>query len=174
LHDVEPVEQVLAEFPVTDCVPELGVGGGDDPNVDIEGGGLAERRNFPVIEETEQFGLEIEAHLAHLVEEERAAIGASDESELVTIGAGERAAAVAEQLAFEQLAWNGCAVEGDERPLSAVGEVVNRPRENLFTSAALARDQHGDFRLRDALGEAHVVAHVAGDYGIVPGRGELL
>src|SRR6516225_4480117 len=165
VYDVEPVEQVLAELSVTDRVQEIGVGGGDNTNVDVEGSGLAERRDFAVIEEAEQFGLEVEAHLADLVEEQRAAGSATDESELVAVGAGKGAAAVAEQLALEQLARNGRAVEGDERPLSAVGEVVNRPRENLLAGAALACDKYGDFRLSDPLCEVHVVAHVAGDYG---------
>jgi glutamyl-tRNA reductase len=41
-------------------------------------------------------------HLADLVEEQRAAVGGLEEADLLAIGAGERAALVAEQLALEQ------------------------------------------------------------------------
>ena len=112
--DVEAVEEVFAEPAVADGVLEVGVGGGDDADVDGEGAGLAERRDFTRLEEAEQLGLEVEAELADFVEEEGAVAGGADQAELIAVGAGEGAAAVAEQLAFEQVARDGGAVERDE------------------------------------------------------------
>ena len=112
--DVEPVEEILAEAAGADGVLEVAVGGGDDADVDGQGRGLAERGDFTGLEEAEELGLEVEAELADLVEEEGAFAGGADEAGLVAVGAGEGAAAVAEELTLEQVARDGAAVEGDE------------------------------------------------------------
>jgi hypothetical protein len=67
--------------------------------------------------------------------------GGANISELITIGAGECATAVAEELAFEQVARDRGAVEGDERLSLAIGEVVDRTREDLFAGSAFARNR---------------------------------
>ena len=57
-------------------------------------------------------------------------------------GAGERALLVAEQLALEQRRGNRGAVDGDERPVAARAQRVERAREQLLAGAALAAQQH--------------------------------
>ena len=78
--DVEPVEQVLAEAPVLDLLFEVGVGRGDDADVDGERRGLAERADLAGLEEAQQLGLQVEAELADLVEKERAAARGADDA----------------------------------------------------------------------------------------------
>ena len=80
----------------------------------VSGAGLAERRDLAGFEEAEQLGLEVEAELADFVEEQGAVAGGADQAGVVAVGAGEGAAAVAEELAFEQVARDGGAVERDE------------------------------------------------------------
>jgi hypothetical protein len=58
----------------------------------------------------------------------------------LAIGAGERAADVAEQLGFEQRLGNGAAVDGDEPLLAARAGVVNRARGQFFAGARLAAE----------------------------------
>ena len=77
--DVEAVEQVLAEAPVGDERLEVGVGGGDDADVDLHRLRLAEAVDFVGLEEAQQLGLELGADLGDLVEEERAAGGGADD-----------------------------------------------------------------------------------------------
>ena len=60
---------------------------------------------------------------------------------MIAVGAGEGAAAVAEELAFEQVAWDGGAVEGDEGLLGSVREVMNGAGEDFLAGAALARNR---------------------------------
>ena len=112
--DVEAVEEVFAEAAGADGVFEVGVGGGDDADVDGQRAGFTERGDLAGFEEAEQLGLEVEAELADFVEEQGAVAGGADQAELIAVGAGEGAAAVAEQLALEQVARDGGAVEGDE------------------------------------------------------------
>jgi hypothetical protein len=56
-----------------------------------------------LLEDAEELDLEGGAHLADLVEEERAAVGEVEEAGLVGRGAGEGAADVPEELALEQV-----------------------------------------------------------------------
>src|SRR4029077_8134254 len=131
------VEEVFAEPAGADGVLEVRVGGGDDADVDGEGAGLAERGDFTRLEESQQLRLEVEAEFSDFVEEEGAFTGGADQAELVAVGAGEGAAAVAEELAFQQIARDGGAIEGDEGLGGAVGEFMNGAGENLLAGAAL-------------------------------------
>src|SRR5439155_10201726 len=104
--DVETVEEILAKAVVADEQLEIGVGGRDDPDVDRERR-FAERRDLSRLEEPQELGLEVEAELADFVEEERPVSGAPDQAGVVAVGACERTAAMAEQLAFEHFARHG-------------------------------------------------------------------
>ena len=70
--------------------------------------------HFARLEEAQQLGLHVEPDLADLVEEQRAAGGTADDAREGLLRAGERAAAVAEQLAVEHVARHGGAVVGNE------------------------------------------------------------
>src|SRR5690606_30276866 len=63
----------------------------------------------------------------------------------------ERTACMAEQLALEQRLGDRAAVNGDERPVGARARFVHRASDELFTRAALARDQHRARRICDAV-----------------------
>ena len=82
--------------------------------------------------------------VADLVEEQRAFVGRLDLADGLLDRAGEGAALVAEQLAFQQVFRDGAAVDGDERLLGARAEVVQRAGQRLLAGAALAEQQHGD------------------------------
>src|SRR5437773_958718 len=172
--DVQAVEEIFAELTGVHGLFEIGVRGGDDADVDRQGGWLAERGDFPRLEKAQELGLQIEPQLADFVEKQRAAARRPDEANLVPVGAREGAAAMAEQLAFEQIARDGGAVEGDKRLLRAVREIVNRARENLLPGAALTGDEDGDVGLGNPARERHQLAQVAGDHGAFAGDGELL
>ena len=79
-HDVQAVEEVLAEPPLVDHLLEVGVGRGDDADVDVDRPRLAERVDLARLEEAQQLGLHVERDLADLVEEERAAGGGADDA----------------------------------------------------------------------------------------------
>ena len=83
-----------------------------------------------------------ERQLADLVEKQRAAMRQLETARLARVGAGERALLVAEQLGLEQRLGNRGAVDGDERPVVARAERVQRAREQLLAGAALALEQH--------------------------------
>jgi hypothetical protein len=101
---------------------------------------FAERPDLLSLEEAQQLRLQIERDLADLVEQQRAAGGAADDAGELRDGAGEGAAAVAEELAVERVARHGGAVERDERRRCARGRVVDDPRQDFLAGAGLARE----------------------------------
>ena len=140
---LEPVEQILAELAVGDALLEIGVGRGDDADVDALRPRVADRQHLALLEEPQQLRLHVERQVADLVEEERAADRGPQHAGLIGDRAGEAAAAVAEQLAVGQLARRARAVVGQEHVRAARRSGVNRARDEVLAGAALAGDQHG-------------------------------
>ena len=95
----------------------------------LEGAGLQHAQNL---------GLGGGRHVADLIQEERAVVALLELADALHGRAGEGAALVAEQFAFEQLLGNGGAVDGQERLLAAVAVMVNGPRDQFLAGAAFA------------------------------------
>ena len=60
-----------------------------------------------------------------------------------SVGAGERATHVAEQLGLEQRLDDRRAVDGDKRPAGTRSEPMQRPGDQFLAAPRLARDEHG-------------------------------
>ena len=101
--DVEAIEQVLAERAAGDLLLEVLVGGGDDPHVHLDDAVAAEPLELLLLQHAQHLGLRLQAHVADLVEEDRALVGLLELADLPIGGAGERALLVAEQLRLDQL-----------------------------------------------------------------------
>src|SRR6185295_1754864 len=80
--------------------------------------------------------------LTDFVEEQRAAVGKLEPADAVAQRAGEGAPDMAEELALEQLARNGGAVDADQRPVAALARFVDGARNQLLAGAGLAADHH--------------------------------
>src|SRR3989449_8348166 len=79
-----------------------------------------------------------------LVEEDGAAVGGLELADLELVGTREGASLVTEQLALQELSRHGGAVDLDEWPSPAGGEVVDRPGDELLAGAGLTSDENGD------------------------------
>ena len=148
--DVEAEVQVGPEAAILHALVEVAVGGGDDAHVDGDRLRAADARERALLEDAQQLGLRARVHLADLVEEDRAAVGALEVAELARVRVGEGAALVAEQLALEQVLGDGGAVDRHQRAAGARAVVVDRLGDDLFAGAALAGEQHGGAQRRDA------------------------
>ncbi|AUX48415.1 uncharacterized protein SOCE26_099490 [Sorangium cellulosum] len=149
-HDVEAIEEILAEAAVADLGAEVAVGRGDDADVDVFLVQGADAGDAPLLEHAEELHLDGGGSVADLVEEEGAAVRGGEQARLVARGAGEGAAHVAEQLALQELGRQGAAVDGDEGPAAPLGEVVERARRQLLAGAGLAEQEDGGVGGRDA------------------------
>src|SRR5262249_33833984 len=113
---VQPVEQVGAESSLLDLVLEDLVAGRDDPDGDLDRLGPADALELPGLQDAKQLGLEARRDVARLVEQERAFVGQLEATDLATLGPGEGALLVAEQLALQQRLIEYGAVERHEWP----------------------------------------------------------
>ena len=133
--DAQPVVEVVAERTVSHHSPEVAVRRGDDAHIHF----LRLRRPEPfersLLQHAQQLGLQFERQIANLVEEEGAVMRELEASLPRRHGAGECAARVAEQLAFNQRRRQRRAVDDDERIGAARTAHVNRAREQLLAGA---------------------------------------
>ena len=99
MDDAQPVQEILSELAGGYALAQVPVRRGDDADVDEACAiGGADTLQFSLFEEAKEQRLHAQAHLTHFVEEQRAAVGDLELSELVAVGAGETALHVAEQL----------------------------------------------------------------------------
>jgi len=142
--DVEAVEEVFAEVAVGDLFFEVLVGGGDDADVDVDGVGGADGKEALFVEGTEDLGLGFEAHVADLIEEEGAAVGALEGASFFgrSRGAGGAGSvAVAEELGVDVVLGDGGAVELDEGAVGAEGFGVHGAADEFLAGSTFAEDK---------------------------------
>ncbi len=153
IHDVEAVEQILAEGAARHALGHVAVGGGDDADVDLDRLGAADAVDLALLDGAQELGLEMERHLGDFVEQQGAAIGLLELADATRHRTGEGALLVAEQLALEQVLRDRGAVDRDERLVGARGFAVDVARQHLLAGAALAGDQDRGVGGRDLVGE---------------------
>ena len=115
------------------------------------------------LEHPQKLRLDPRAHLADLVEKQRALVGGFKLSGLALGGAGEGALFVAEQFALQERLRQGRAVHADEWGRAPAACLVDGPRDEFLAGTALAADQHGGLGGRHPLDLA--------DDGLQPGTG---
>src|SRR5205085_10673773 len=114
--------------------------------------------DLPFLYRPQQLGLEIEAQVANLVEEQRSARRELELSELLAMRAGKGASLVPEQRAFDEVSGDRRQVHRDERRVRFAGLPMDQAREQLFAGAALAEDQHRRRQLRHLVHQIDDVA----------------
>ena len=140
---LDAVIQILAELLRGNAVEQVAVGRGDHAHVHPRLRAIgADALQLPVFEKAQQQRLHPQAHLADLVEEDRAAVRHVEQATPIIEGPGEAALDVPEQRRLQQLVGNGRAVDGDERGVGAAAATMNQSRDHLFADAALSGDQH--------------------------------
>src|SRR5438094_2931179 len=150
-EDVQAVVEVVAEALLLDQPGQVAVRRGDKSDVDLDRPGAADTLELLLLEDPEELRLELERDLAHLVEEERAAMGHLEASDLLRDGPGERAPLVAEEFTLEEPRWDSRAIDLDEGSLAAAASVVDGARDQFLSRAGLAEDEHGRVGRRDGL-----------------------
>src|SRR5262249_25235137 len=125
LDHVQPIVEVVAKAAGRHGLFQVLVGGGQDPHIDLDGGAASQAGELAVLEDMQELALEGRMQIADLVEEDRAVVGGLEFAELELMGAGERTALVTEQLALQELARHGRAVDLHEGTGLANPELVN-------------------------------------------------
>jgi hypothetical protein len=101
----------------------------------------ADPLDLPLLESAKKLRLKCVRQLPDFIEENGSVVGQLEGAPPLRRGAGEGAALVAEQLAFDQLGRDGPAVDDDERAVAAPGDVVQPARHQLLAAAGLPLDE---------------------------------
>ena len=117
--DVETPKEISAKAARGHVVLELAVGGCENAHVDALVDLVAHRSQDAVLDQTQQFGLHAQFHLADLVEQDGPAAGFGEAADAGGVGAGERASGVTEKLRLDQVGGDGGAVHRHERLLGS-------------------------------------------------------
>jgi hypothetical protein len=97
--------------------------------------------DLPLLESGQQLGLEVERQIAHLVEEQGAAVRRLQAADPVAARVGERALHMPEQLGFEEVLGDRAQVDRDHDIVGAARAAVKLARDELLAGAVLAEDQ---------------------------------
>lgn len=125
------------------------VSGGEDADVGVNGLAAADAFEGSFLEETEELLLEGRGQVADFVEEDRAALGPFEVTEVAFGRSGEGSALVSVQLALGKGLGQPRAIDGDERSGSPVAVPVNGSGGEFLAGSAAAFDQDGEVRLAD-------------------------
>ena len=139
--------------------------GGDDAHIAFVLQRAAHALENAFLQHAQQLHLHRQAHVADLVEEQRAALGQLEPALARRDGAGEGALLVAKQLAFQQVRRYRAAVHRDERPVATRTGLVDRPRDHFLAGTRLAQDQDAGIVLRDLRDEGLDLLDGAGAAG---------
>ena len=105
-RDLEAAQSVVQVFPQRafgQHRTRVEVGGSQEANGDLDWPLRAHRPHLAVVEHPQQLGLVGQGKRFELVEEEDAGIGLHEQAGVVPVGPGERAAAMSEELALEEI-----------------------------------------------------------------------
>lgn len=173
-HHVEAVIQIFAEAAGGDALRQVGVGGGDHADVDVNGFRGADALELALLEDAQELGLRIQGHVADFIEEERAVVGLFETAGAGLNGSSEGSADVPEQLGFEQGFGQGGAIDGDHGEVGARAGQVDGAGGGLLSGSGFAGDKDGGaFRADEAdfFGEA-LDGGATADEGAAPGFSE--
>ena len=94
---------------------------------------------LPLLEESEQFGLDFGRHITHFVQKDSATVGQFHLSPFELMGPCKSPLFMTKQFALEKLLGKPNAVDSDERLVLSFTPVVDSARKDLFTRSALAQ-----------------------------------
>ena len=158
-HHRQPVVQVLTQLVIGNRLLNILVGRRDDTNVDRNFLLATESADGPRLECTEQLHLDVDRHFSQFVEEKCSAARVLERARFLIHGARERAFFVAEQFILKNFFRQRSAVERVERAFRAIALLMQRARNQLFTRAAIAEDQHTGVGRRDGFNQAVHLTH---------------
>src|SRR5260370_39650095 len=142
VENVESIIKITAYFTAGYGVLWDFIGRGQDAYVYCRFDFAAEAAQLVIFQDAKQFGLCSHWHFANLIEKNRSALGELKAAGASLESAGEGALFMTEDFAFDQGLWNGGAIDGYERTVTARAQFVDGARHELFACAAGARDEH--------------------------------
>ncbi|MNV50670.1 hypothetical protein D3C71_1426900 [compost metagenome] len=120
-RDIQAVIQVGAKAALIGRLAQVFLGGGDDADVQRDQLIAAQAFHHPLLQQTQQFHLNIQAHTFDFIEEQRAAIGEFELADTALLRTGEGARLMTEQLALDHRLGQRPGVDRNERSVTPAG-----------------------------------------------------
>ena len=143
IDDIQAVVEIFAEFLLFHHLAQIRVGGRQDTNIHLDHFVGAERGEFLLLNNSQQFGLRLGADGAHFIEENSALVGDFKRAFPGVNRAGEGTLHVPEQGGFQQITRQGAAVYGDESMVHPRRIGVDGLGHQFFAGAGFAGHQNG-------------------------------
>jgi hypothetical protein len=124
----------------------------DESYVYVMGTTTSETFEFLFLQDTEDFGLQCEWHIADFIKEESPFVSQFEAANSLCDCARKGSPFMAKELTLEQIEWNGGTVQLDQGPAAAGARIVDRVSDEFLASAGLALDEHSSVRRRNPLG----------------------
>src|SRR2546422_8767284 len=118
-EDVNSVEQVAAKMTRLDGVFDAAIAGAEDARLQAPLFFVAQAAEAAVLKPLEEFGLKDGIQIGDLIQQKGSAVCHFHAARLGSVGAGEGALLITEQLAFEKEGGNCGATHVDPRPVAA-------------------------------------------------------
>ena len=147
-EDFEAVVEVAAELLVRDHFGQVPVGRGHQANIHRNGARASQPLELLLLEGSQKLGLQLQRNVSDLVEEKAAVVRQFKAADLLHDGSGEGALLVPEQLALQQSAGYGGAIQPYKRMVPAGAQSVDGASDQLLAGAGLPLDQHGRVGVR--------------------------
>jgi len=140
---IQPVKQIFPEPAVFDLVLQIPVGGGNDPDIRFIGTGTSQSLKFSILNNPQQFALQLQRYLADFIKKDGAAVGQFETPDLPGIRPGESTAFPSEEFTFHQGRRQCCTINRDQWPPLAGTAAVDGARHHALAGAGLAQEQDG-------------------------------
>ncbi len=140
--DIQPVVEVSPKGFFLHTLLQVLVGGGDHPDINLDGFLPSDPFQFPLLENPQQPGLDIQADGSDLVQKNGSLVGQFKFPQFLLDSSGKRSFFMSEQFAFDQVGRKSRAIYLDERPFGSVGIVMHRVGHQFLASPALSPDQN--------------------------------
>ena len=141
LDGIDAIKQVLTKRAFVYFIQQLGVGGTNQPHIDMDRFYGTQADNLPFLQCRQQFGLHRKRQVPDFIEEKRAARSHFHPSGLGLVGIGKGPFLVTEKLALEQLFRNASQVDGDKGFRSTGREMLQHTGHQIFSSTVFAQNQ---------------------------------
>ena len=145
-YHVKTEEEVFAELSLLNEALQVLVRGRDHAHIHLDGLASAHALEFALLQCPEYLRLNAEAHIADLVQEERALVGHQELPVPCLHRPCECAPIAPEQLALNEFLGNGGTIHLDERALRSPAVPVDIPRDEFLAGPALPQDEYATVR----------------------------
>src|SRR5258708_18256281 len=125
-NDVQPKQEVFAEFPILHALLQIAVGCRDDPRIELDYLSATEPAMLLLLQCAQQLDLERKRQLSNFVEKQRPAIAHLHKAGLRRNRSGVGSFLVAQELGLEQVVEQCCTISRAEGVVRAAAALINR------------------------------------------------